>query len=57
MLTIYVIRYVKLIEVIKKKHKTNISQKFIKDNIILFIKCTIDNPSFNSQTKEFMTNK
>ena len=45
----------KLADVIKKKNKININPKFIKDNIILFIKCTIDNPSFSSQTKEFMT--
>ena len=45
----------KLSEFIKKKKKVTIKPQFIKDNIRIFIKCTIDNPSFNSQTKEFMT--
>ena len=48
----------KLSEFITKKKKLNIKPQFIKDNIKIFIKCTIDNPSFSSQTKEFMsTNK
>ena len=38
-----------------KKHKISIKPNFIKDNLIVFIKCTIDNPSFDSQTKEYMT--
>lgn len=29
----------------------------IKDNITLFVDCVIENPSFNSQTKEYLTNK
>jgi len=45
----------KLSEFITKKKKMTIKPQFIKDNIRIFIKCTIDNPSFNSQTKEFMT--
>ena len=45
----------KLSEFITKKKKVTIKPQFIKDNIRIFIKCTIDNPSFNSQTKEFMT--
>ena len=45
----------KLSEFITKKKKLNIKPQFIKDNLRVFIKCTIDNPSFNSQTKEYMT--
>lgn len=45
----------KLSEFITKKKKLTIKPQFIKDNIRIFIKCTIDNPSFNSQTKEYMT--
>lgn len=45
----------KLSVLIAKKHKIDVKQNFIKDNIIVFIKCIIDNPSFDSQTKECMT--
>jgi len=45
----------KLSAFIAKKHKIDVKQNFIKDNIIVFIKCIIDNPSFDSQTKECMT--
>ena len=40
---------------ITKKHKLDVKPTFIKDNLIVFIKCIIDNPSFDSQTKECMT--
>jgi DNA topoisomerase-2 len=45
----------KLAEYISKKKKINVKTNFIKENIIIFIKCLIDNPSFNSQTKDLMT--
>jgi len=45
----------KLSEFITKKKKLTIKPQFIKDNIRIFIKCTIDNPSFSGQTKEYMT--
>ena len=45
----------KLVAYIHKKHKLVIKPNFIKENNIVFIKCTIDNPSFDSQTKEFLT--
>ena len=45
----------RLAEFIKKKKKIDIKLSYIKENIILFIKCSIDNPAFNSQTKEYMT--
>lgn len=40
---------------IKTKHKIDVKPQSIKDNLILFIKCVIDNPTFNSQTKESLT--
>jgi DNA topoisomerase II len=53
----YVVNQVtkKLSEFITKKKKMTIKPQFIKDNIRIFIKCTIDNPSFSGQTKEYMT--
>ena len=45
----------KLAETIKKKRKIDVKPIYIKENIIIFIKCTIDNPSFNSQTKDCLT--
>lgn len=45
----------KLSALILKRHKMSVKPNFIKDNLIMFIKCIIDNPSFDSQTKEFMT--
>ena len=45
----------KLAEFIKKKKKLDIKPNYIKENIIVFVKSTIDNPSFNSQTKDCLT--
>lgn len=44
----------KLAEVILKKKKQVVKPNFIKENMMLFLKATIDNPSFNSQTKEHL---
>ena len=38
-----------------KKGYADITSKSIKDNIIIFINCTIINPNFKSQTKEALT--
>jgi len=47
-----------LIAHIKEKHKnTTVKSSYIKDNITLFIDCTIEDPSFKSQTKEELTTK
>ena len=53
----YIVSHVtkKLSALIQKKHKIYVKPNFIKENMMVFIKCIIDNPSFNSQTKEFMT--
>lgn len=42
----------KLRLLIKKKHKVEIKPGDIKNHIMLFVNCTIINPSFSSQTKE-----
>ena len=39
----------------KKGNKINLKEAHIKDNMMLFLKCSIENPSFSSQTKEYMT--
>jgi len=41
-----------IIEFIKKKHKKEIKDKVIRRYISLYINCVIENPSFDSQTKE-----
>jgi DNA topoisomerase-2 len=43
----------KLKEQLEKKHKDiTIRPAYIKDNILLFVNCLIENPTFSSQTKE-----
>ena len=44
-----------LIEVIKKKSKMRIRPQCIKDQLMIFLKAQIVNPSFDSQTKETLT--
>ena len=45
----------KLAESISKKHKLNIKPAYVKNQLYLFIKSTIVNPSFDGQTKETLT--
>ncbi|XP_029954147.1 DNA topoisomerase 2-alpha [Salarias fasciatus] len=47
----------KLIEVVKKKNKAGVVVKpfQVKNHMWLFINCLIENPTFDSQTKENMT--
>jgi DNA topoisomerase-2 len=46
----------KLIDMISKKKKNiTIKPQVVKDNLILFVKSTIVNPSFDSQSKETLT--
>jgi DNA topoisomerase-2 len=42
---------------IEEKKKVKVKPSAIKDNIAVFIRCMIENPSFNSQTKETLTTK
>jgi DNA topoisomerase-2 len=42
----------KLAEVIKKKKKVDVKPNTIKEQLMLFLLCDIENPSFSSQTKD-----
>ena len=44
----------KLVAYIEKKKKINVNQNAIKEQLILFLRCDIENPAFDSQTKDFM---
>ena len=44
----------KLTIYIEKKKKVQVSQSTIKEQLMLFIRCDVENPSFDSQTKDFM---
>ena len=45
----------KLAEYIEKKKKIKVSPTSIKEQLILFLRCDIENPTFDSQTKESMS--
>ena len=45
----------KLCAYIEKKKKITVNQNSIKEQLILFLRCDIENPSFDSQTKDFMS--
>jgi DNA topoisomerase-2 len=44
----------KLCDYIEKKKKIKVNAASIKEQIILFLRCDIENPAFDSQTKDFM---
>ena len=44
----------KLVEYIEKKKKVKVNPSSIKEQLILFLRCDIENPSFDSQTKDYM---
>ena len=44
----------KLTEFIEKKKKVKVNMTSIKEQIILFVRCDIENPAFDSQTKDYM---
>jgi DNA topoisomerase-2 len=44
----------KLVEYIEKKKKIKVNANAIKEQLILFVRCDIENPAFDSQTKDFM---
>ena len=44
----------KLCDYIEKKKKVRVNATAIKEQLILFLRCDIDNPSFDSQTKDYM---
>jgi DNA topoisomerase-2 len=39
---------------IEKKKKTTVNSNAIKEQLIIFIRCDIENPAFDSQTKDYM---
>jgi DNA topoisomerase II len=44
----------KLCDYIEKKKKIKVNQSAIKEQLMLFIRCDIENPAFDSQTKDYM---
>ena len=44
----------KLVDFIEKKKKVKVNTAAIKEQLILFLRCDIENPAFDSQTKDFM---
>ena len=44
----------KLVTYIEKKKKIRVKPVTIKEQLMLFINCVIENPTFDSQTKDFM---
>ena len=44
----------KLVDFIEKKKKVKVNQNTIKEQLILFLRCDIENPAFDSQTKDYM---
>lgn len=44
----------KLVEYIEKKKKVKVNPNAIKEQLILFVRCDIENPAFDSQTKDYM---
>jgi DNA topoisomerase-2 len=44
----------KLCDYIEKKKKVKVNSNSIKEQLILFLRCDIENPAFDSQTKDFM---
>jgi DNA topoisomerase-2 len=44
----------KLVEYIEKRKKVKVNPNTIKEQLILFLRCDIENPAFDSQTKDYM---
>lgn len=44
----------KLVDYIEKKKKMKVNAASIKEQLILFLRCDVVNPAFDSQTKDFM---
>jgi DNA topoisomerase II len=45
----------KLCQLIEKKKKISVTASTIREQIILFLRCDVENPSFDSQSKEYLT--
>ena len=44
----------KIVEYIDKKKKVTVNPTSIKEQLMLFLRCDIENPAFDSQTKDYM---
>jgi DNA topoisomerase-2 len=44
----------KMVALIEKKKKVTVKSNTIKEQLMLFVRCDVENPSFDSQTKDFM---
>jgi DNA topoisomerase-2 len=44
----------KMIQYIEKKKKITVTANSIKEQLMLFLRCDIENPAFDSQTKDYM---
>lgn len=44
----------KMVDFIENKKKLKVTPNSIKEQLILFLRCDIENPSFDSQTKDYM---
>ena len=44
----------KVSEYIEKKKKVKVNANSIKEQLILFLRCDVENPAFDSQTKDYM---
>jgi DNA topoisomerase-2 len=44
----------KMVDYIEKKKKVKVNPNSIKEQLILFLRCDIENPAFDSQTKDYM---
>ena len=46
----------KLTTYIKEKKQVDVKPASIKEQLMIFVNCTIENPAFDSQTKDYLTN-
>lgn len=47
----------KVLEKMSKKDKANLKPLHVKNNLFIFVNCLIENPAFDSQTKETLTTR
>lgn len=45
----------KLVALIKKKKKIDVKPNTIKEQLLLFLRCDVENPAFESQTKDYLS--
>ena len=44
----------KMVQYIKQKKKVDVKPSIIKEQIFVFVNCSVENPSFDSQTKDYL---